>query len=592
MKKIKISVVVCVTALLVAVLCVAFFAAKSKNQKENETTSAVFGIIQSYSPMGNMSATPGQKSKIQIVALKNSRVSVRVGAKQYDAKEKGSADKTHSNYEAEVVFPKSEAEISSIGSIVISASSDSQTQSVQGPTVFYRKAEASTQTNQAQTKAEQSKTTLEAQNVVPAAGDVSSFSSSSTAQSQPQNAAPSSTPVSTGLCMISTAAADTWPGNTNDDRFVPSCSTLIGGTMDYITGTSEAYDSEKKATRKFYNLSCGKRVLQSSVSLLAKTDFGDNALSIASRSENGELIITVSQKWKAPYSFSFAPQEYYEANGRLYNVKSFTATSIAFTFYHAASYSGSVSTGGSDVVSSASFSSDKAAKTVTLSMPLNASGKFYGYSAQYNSSGALVLTIHTKPKSLAGSVVLLDAGHGGSDVGATGLSGAVTEANVNLAEVAAVKSELEKRGATVYVTRADDRKMSLDERKSYVYSVHPDVFISIHSDATESKNAVSGTSSFYFRPMSKALSDEIHNQVVAVYKNDIYASNAEFKSRADRGSRFHPFSVARVEDCPSILLELGFMTNDTECAVLADASNRQKIAVAIANGIQNYFSNY
>ncbi|MGN1417864.1 MAG: N-acetylmuramoyl-L-alanine amidase [Acutalibacteraceae bacterium] len=549
------------------------------------------GLIQSVSPTGNLSAYPSQKSKIEVVAASGAYVTVRVGSKQYEAEEKKIKMSDFSQYTATVTFPNSEAEINSIGKIVVTAVLGEEIASAEAAEVFYRKkSDKITETTVSQSDG----TMLSAENFVPSAGDVSSVSGST---SQKTSAVASQTQqtqtVSNQMCMVSVGAADTWPGTNNDDKFVPFCSTLTNGTVDYIIGTSQAYDSEKKNVRQFYNLASGKRVQTSDVTLLAKTDLGDNKITVqSSQAQNGELIITLSESWKVPYDFSFSPQSYYEANGKLYNVQSFTAETISFTFYHTTEVSGEVKTSGSGVVSSASWSVNSAEKTATLTMPLIAKGKYYGYSAKYDSAGNLVLTVHSKPQSLSGAVILLDPGHGGTDVGALGLSGAVTESAVNLAEAYAVKAELEKRGAVVYLTRTQDTKLSLEDRKKMVYSLMPDVFVSIHSDASDSSDSASGTSSFYFRPMSKALSDEIHNEIVSVYKNDIYRSNSEYQSKIDRGSKFHPFSVARVEDCPSVLVEIGFMTNDTECEVLCDASNRQKIAVAIANGIEKFFKNY
>ncbi|MGN0468692.1 MAG: N-acetylmuramoyl-L-alanine amidase [Acutalibacteraceae bacterium] len=591
MRKIRkrISAAVLIVIFISAIAALAFSLSKRSEPVISENVGS--NLIQSVSPTGNMSAYPSQKSKIEVVAVSDAYVTVRVGSKQYEAKEKKTKESGFSKYTATVTFPDSEAEINSIGKIVVTAILGEETSSVEAAQVIYRK--KSKQTTEA-TASQSVGTTLSAENFVPSAGDVSSVSEKNTQETSTTVTQTQQTQtVSNQMCMVSVGAADTWPGTNSDDKFVPFCSTLTNGTVDYIIGTSQAYDSEKKKIREFYNLASGKRVLTSDVTVLARTDLGDNKITVqSSQAQNGELIITLSETWKVPYSFSFSPQDYYEANGKLYNVRSFTAETISLTFYHTTEVNGEIKTSGSGVVSSASWNVNSAGKTATLTMPLISKGKYYGYSARYDSAGNLVLTVHSKPQSLSGAVILLDPGHGGTDVGALGLSGTVTESAVNLAEAYAVKAELEKRGAVVYLTRTQDTKLSLEERKSMVYSLMPDAFISIHSDASDDSDSASGTSSFYFRPMSKALSDEIHNEIVSVYKNDIYLSNSEYQSKIDRGSKFHPFSVARVEDCPSVLVEIGFMTNDTECAVLSDASNRQKIAVAIANGIEKFFKNY
>ena len=240
----------------------------------------------------------------------------------------------------------------------------------------------------------------------------------------------------------------------------------------------------------------------------------------------------------------------------------------------------------SDVVSSASWGTDSSSGCVTLTMPLRQKGKYYGYSLSYDANDNLVLTIHNKPQTLKGAVILLDPGHGGKDSGAVGYSGAVREADLNFNTAVAVMNELRKRGATVYLTRSGDSTLSLEERKAIARSVKPDVYISIHGNG--SLNASNyGTSAYYFRPMSKPLAKSIYDELVSVWK-ELYASSPEKQTKLSRGCDFHPFSVTRLEECPSVLIEVGYVTNNDDCAVMADTASREKIAAAISDGIEKF----
>ena len=118
---------------------------------------------------------------------------------------------------------------------------------------------------------------------------------------------------------------------------------------------------------------------------------------------------------------------------------------------------------------------------------------------------------------------------------------------------------------------------------------NPDVFISIHCNAAENKTRF-GTSAYYFRPMSQPLAQCVYQQVLAVYQNALYASDSYRKGKVGEGANFHPFSVTRLEECPSILIETGYVTNDEECALLLSADNRARIGEAIAGGIADYLS--
>lgn len=411
-------------------------------------------------------------------------------------------------------------------------------------------------------------------------------------------AAPTQQPAQTGdvtdkMCIITAGAADTWQGNTTDCTYIPYLSTLTKGTMDYVVGTSEKYDAEEEKTRCFYELSCGRKIAQSSAQLVPKTDMGDNNITVlsCSPSSDGELRIVLSQKWKVPYLFTYTPQSYYSSYGKKFFVNDFTAQSIHFTFYHTVSASGNVNTQGSRIVSSASWSSDPAQKTVTLSMPLYSQGKFYGYSAEYDDNANFIITIHTKPQTLAGTVVMLDPGHGGKDCGSLNSTKTLREAEINLAVALKTKAQLESRGATVYLTRTDNTYFTLDQRKNIAYSVKPDLFVSLHCDADESSKPM-GTSAFYYKPMSKALSSLIHEELVRLYNTDFYQGQSDKLSEVDRKCKFHPFSVTRMEDCPSVLIEIGFITNDDECRIITDDINQQKIAASVASGIERYVTSY
>lgn len=555
-------------------------------------------LIKSVEPNPNITAYMNQKIKLTVYAASGSEVTVKVGAKTVKAKAGEYESGGYRRYTATIKMPESRMEIESIGQIHVTAVLDSKTETADGPNVVYSVPETTTApsvilpASNANQEAPTSAFTTD--NVSVSALTQASTERSteiSTVVTQPSTTIPAPSIAYNGnqMCVVTANYADTWPAGTNSDAFVPYYTTLAKGTMDYVVGQSEAYDSEEEKMRYFYELACGRRVLRDSVMLLEKYDMGDNGLSVtSSTSENGELKITMSSKWKVPYSFSFAPQSYHSGYNKLYNVESFTAEYIQFTFYHTTSASGKINVSAGDAVSSASWGTDSSSGAVTLTMPLREKGKYYGYSLEYDAGDNLVLTIHNKPKTLSGAVILLDPGHGGVDSGAVGYGGAVEEADINFNNAVAVMTELQKRGATVYLTRSGDSKLSLEERKDIARSLKPDVFISLHGNS--SLNASNyGTSAYYFRPMSKPLAKCIYDELVTVWK-ELYASSPEKQSGISKGCDFHPFSVTRIEECPSVLVEVAFVSNYEDCATMADAAAREKIAAAISDGIEKYFN--
>ena len=149
-------------------------------------------------------------------------------------------------------------------------------------------------------------------------------------------------------------------------------------------------------------------------------------------------------------------------------------------------------------------------------------------------------------------------------------------------------NELQKKGATVYLTRYEDKTLSLEERKYIARSLKPDVFVSIHANGSVNASNY-GTSTYYFRPMSKPLAKSIYDELVTAWQG-LYASSPEKLGKISRGCDFHPFSVTRLEECPSVLIEVGYVTNNDDCAMMADQTGREKLAVAIANGIEKFIN--
>ena len=118
----------------------------------------------------------------------------------------------------------------------------------------------------------------------------------------------------------------------------------------------------------------------------------------------------------------------------------------------------------------------------------------------------------------------------------------------------------------------------------------PDAFVSIHCDSSTSASS-SGTHTFYYESFSMPLAASIHNQMVGAYQNSLYPIGSTEYSSADKGIKFYPFQVTRVEECPSVLVECGYLSNATDCSILLTDECQNILATAIANGIIVYFNN-
>ncbi|NLC63513.1 MAG: AMIN domain-containing protein [Thermoanaerobacterales bacterium] len=179
--------------------------------------------------------------------------------------------------------------------------------------------------------------------------------------------------------------------------------------------------------------------------------------------------------------------------------------------------------------------------------------------------------------SVKDRLVVIDPGHGGSDPGA--VCGNIREKDLNLDIGLKLKNILEERGLKVFMTRQDDTYMSTYARAGMANELNADVFVSIHHNASESPSG-SGTETLYYPDTEKeALASAIQKSMV---------KNVGLK---DRGVVERPgLVVTRETMMPSALVEVGFMTNSDELALLINETFRQRVAEAIAEGIMNYLA--
>ncbi|MDJ0797110.1 MAG: N-acetylmuramoyl-L-alanine amidase [Calothrix sp. MO_167.B12] len=209
----------------------------------------------------------------------------------------------------------------------------------------------------------------------------------------------------------------------------------------------------------------------------------------------------------------------------------------------------------------------------------------WGYKLKYKGT-SLVLTLRHPPqlkprgrKPLFGIKILLDPGHGGKESGATGPTG-YKEKDVNLTISQLLRQELVKRGATVVMTREDDRYVSLVARQQMIAKEEPAIAFSIHYNSLpDSGNAekIQGIGMFWYNTQAHSLAILMHNYLVEKLKRPSY------------GVFWNNLALTRPAEAPSILLELGFMSNPEEFEWVMDEKEQKKLAKAIANGIVKWF---
>lgn len=393
------------------------------------------------------------------------------------------------------------------------------------------------------------------------------------------------------ICLITSSYAETSPAAAADAKSDPDFTPELKGTIDYITDTA-AYKNKDGVLEDYYILLSGRKVEQKDAKSMDGYVMPTNTVSTyKSYESDGHSNIILTMNWKVPFTAKLMNQSYYRGYmGRVFNVSSFTASYIDFVFSYTNAAQGSFDFSQSSVVRSAEWVNIGTDGTTTLRVHLKNAGKYYGYKTYFSNDNRLVISFNEKPVGAVGSHVVLDPGHGGRDCGAIAVNGTY-ESLINLRIAAMVKSNLEAAGVKVTILRTDDTYYSIDERQSMARSKGGNVFVSIHSNSSSSPS-LSGIEAYYYRANGQPLAASIHSQMTNVWKS-VYSDNTAMQNKvvaSDGGVRYYPFHVTRIEECPAVLIECGYLSNSVECEKLCQNSVQTALARAIADGIINYLN--
>jgi N-acetylmuramoyl-L-alanine amidase len=216
------------------------------------------------------------------------------------------------------------------------------------------------------------------------------------------------------------------------------------------------------------------------------------------------------------------------------------------------------------------------------------------------------------------ATIVLDAGHGGHDTGTIGPTGLMEKDLVLDVTQRLGRLITQRLGVKVVYTRSDDTFIPLDQRTQIANEAHADLFLSIHANSSPLRNAT-GVETYYLNfTTSKAALDvaarenagsqmnigELQQviQKIALHEkvdesrefansiqNALYATSRHIDSHSrDRGVRKAPFVVLIGASMPSVLAEIGFVSNAQDERLLRRGEQREKIAEALYRGLAQY----
>lgn len=221
----------------------------------------------------------------------------------------------------------------------------------------------------------------------------------------------------------------------------------------------------------------------------------------------------------------------------------------------------------------------------------------------------------TRALGLKVTKIVIDPGHGGHDLGTSSAAG-LHEKDIVL-DIAKRLGDLltQELGAEVIYTRTDDTFVPLESRTALANARKADLFLSLHANYSRLKT-ISGPETFFLNfagsreAMELAAAEnaasgrsvfELQDLVKQITLNDKVAESREFAAHVqtslkalgnsgtkDRGVKRAPFVVLIGASMPSVLAEIGFLSNPREAALLKTPEYRQRVAQALSNGIAKY----
>lgn len=186
------------------------------------------------------------------------------------------------------------------------------------------------------------------------------------------------------------------------------------------------------------------------------------------------------------------------------------------------------------------------------------------------------------PNRLEDVTIVVDPGHGGKAAGARGPSG-LLEKDVNLDIARRLRDVLQAEGVRALLSRDSDVDVPLRSRPSVCSQVQPAIFVSIHCNSNPARR-LRGTETYYHLrdPVCRSLAWAIEQAVCAA------AGTVNRGVRSD-GIRFRSgFAVLDEASVPAVLVEVAYINNPEDEALLASPEFRQRVAVGIANGLRAY----
>ena len=304
--------------------------------------------------------------------------------------------------------------------------------------------------------------------------------------------------------------------------------------------------------------------------------------------EIGQQTLTASAKINGAYMTTDEKETvFYIESGENVPVNGYIEEGeFVFTLYNVDSETGkNIELIANPMISAIRHEKSTKANTYKYILTLKDLDNFYGYEFSYI-DGTITLSLRNPEKlpdsltPLEGKVIIIDAGHGGTDTGAMGPDKTYNEKDMNLDMALAAVTALEKLGATVLTTRTEDTTVDIFRRLDFIIDSNPDLVISLHQNSMNYESDITkirGLIGLYFadagRLLTKAISASVSGEL----------------NRMERTPTQQRLAMVRNPKIPATLIEVGFITCVEEYDMMRREGNIARVGKAVADGVIDYY---